>query len=246
MGEKKAYTQAATTGKYDKASGLLGKYDNIRRFWEDQLTGLFIRPALNDLVHRKSENLERIRIIDIGCGSGDGYDLIMNVTTKDPGLYEHITAAVTPDMLQMYLGVDINEDLLKQAKEYYGTNPKMRFVQEDLTAGFPDSIKALDPFDLYFTSYGTFSHFNQEESIRLVADICRHAPSGALFMGDWLGRWSYEWQDLWHAPVDREYFMNYRISYIYPPEERDHVDVAEFPLRLVCREEIEAIMHAAA
>ena len=45
MAEEKAYTQAATTGKYDKASGLLGKYDNVRRFWEDQLTGLFLRPA---------------------------------------------------------------------------------------------------------------------------------------------------------------------------------------------------------
>ncbi|MBW2202465.1 MAG: hypothetical protein JRF71_16865 [Deltaproteobacteria bacterium] len=38
MSEKKAYTQAFQTGKYDKATGLLGKYDNVRRFWEDQVT----------------------------------------------------------------------------------------------------------------------------------------------------------------------------------------------------------------
>jgi len=32
MSEKKAYTQAHGTGKYDKTTGLIGKYDNVRRF----------------------------------------------------------------------------------------------------------------------------------------------------------------------------------------------------------------------
>jgi len=86
MSEKKAYTQAFQTGKYDKATGLLGKYDNVRRFWEDQVTAIFLRPALNDLVARKKKRLERMRILDVGCGSGDGYDLIMGVTTKHPGI----------------------------------------------------------------------------------------------------------------------------------------------------------------
>ena len=53
MAEKVAYSQAASTGKYDKASGLLGKYDNVRRFWEDQVTGIFLRPALNKMVEQK-------------------------------------------------------------------------------------------------------------------------------------------------------------------------------------------------
>ena len=133
MAEEEAYTQAATTGKYDKASGLLGKYDNVRRFWEDQLTGLFLRPALNDLVTRKADALERIRILDLGCGNGDGYDLIMDVNTKDPGIYEYITAAITPGCLQSYAGVDINEELLCQAQAYYGGNPKISFIREDLS-----------------------------------------------------------------------------------------------------------------
>jgi len=245
MAEERAYTQAATTGKYDKASGLLGKYDNVRRFWEDQLTGLFLRPALNDLVQRKLKNLERLRILDMGCGSGDGYDLIMDVNTKDPGIYEYITQAITPERLQGYVGVDVNQELLDQAAAYYGNNPKMQFWREDLSAGLPERLKAQDPFDLYFTSYGTFSHFTQDQIIELVADICRHAPDRALFTGDWLGRWSYEWQDLWDAPVDSEYFMDYRISYIYPKEERDEVEVASFPLRLMCRDEIDVIIKAA-
>lgn len=245
MAEEEAYTQAATTGKYDKASGLLGKYDNVRRFWEDQLTGLFLRPALNDLVARKSNNLRRLRILDLGCGNGDGYDLIMGVNTKDPGIYEYITAAITPERLQTYVGIDINEELLSQAEACYGTNPKMCFQREDLSDGITDGITDHEPFDLYFSSYGTWSHFHDDQAARLIAGIAQHADDRALFVGDWLGRWSYEWQDLWDAPMDEEYFMDYRISYIYPEEERDKVEVATFPLRLMCRDEIQKIIDQA-
>lgn len=245
MAEEKAYTQAATTGKYDKASGLLGKYDNVRRFWEDQLSGLFLRPALNDLVTRKTRDMQRIRILDLGCGNGDGYDLIMDVNTKDPGIYEFITAAITPERLQSYVGIDINEELLSQAQATYGANPKMTFQREDLSNGLPEGVTQHEPFDLYFSSYGTWSHFHDEQAVKLVADIAKHAPDRALFVGDWLGRYSYEWQDLWDAPIDQEYFMDYRISYIYPEEERDKVDVASFPLRLMCQDEIQSIIDMA-
>jgi SAM-dependent methyltransferase len=238
MVEKTAYSQAVTTGMYDRSTGLLGKYDNVRRFWEDQITASFLRKALNELVDRKKKKLERIRILDLGCGSGDAYDLIMGITMKDPGIYEYITAAITPDILQEYVGVDINEDLLKQAEAYYGDNPKMHFIKGDLNGALPNEIKEAEPFDIYFTSYGTLAHFHDKDNAGLIADICRHAPSGALFVGDWLGRYSYEWQDLWHHPADSEYFMDYRISYIYPEEERKNVEVSSFPLRITTRDEV--------
>ncbi|MFH2218158.1 MAG: hypothetical protein ABII68_00680 [Pseudomonadota bacterium] len=245
MAEKQAYTQAHGTGKYEKASGLLGKYDNVRRFWEDQVTAIFLRPALNALVEQKRRRLERLRILDLGCGSGDGYDLLMGVTTKDPGIFEYITAAVTQDILQAYVGIDINEDLLQQAEGYYGQLPKTRFIKGDMSDGLPPEIKEMPPFDVYFTSFGTLSHFNAQQSVSIIADICDHAPERAVFMGDWLGRYSYEWQDLWHHPPGEEYFMDYRISYIYPEEERDSVDVASFPLRLVNQDEIMEMIHQA-
>ena len=69
MAEKAAYSQAAGTGRYDRSTGLLGKYDNVRRFWEDQVTGIFLRPALNQVVERKKQRLERLGILDLGCGS---------------------------------------------------------------------------------------------------------------------------------------------------------------------------------
>jgi SAM-dependent methyltransferase len=246
MSEKKAYTQAFQTGKYDKATGLLGKYDNVRRFWEDQVTAIFLRPFLNDLVARKKKRLERLRILDVGCGSGDGYDLIMGVTTKHPGICDYIVNAVTDDMLKEYVGIDLNENLIQQALEYYGDKPKLRFETTDISQGMiPGILGEEPPFDLYFTSFGTLSHFTSEQCIKIIADILRHAPEQALFMGDWLGRYTFEWQDLWHHPADSEYFMDYRISYIYPEEERAAADVAAFPLKLVCRQEIEDIIKKA-
>jgi len=245
MAERKAYSQAADTGQYDKSSGLLGKYDNVRRFWEDQVTGIFLRPSLNKLMEYKRQHMDRIRILDLGCGSGDGYDLLMGVTAKDPDIYEHIIAVITPDMLREYIGLDVNEDLLKQAETYHGNNPKVRFIHDDLSNGLPPSVNKAEPFDIYFTSYGTFSHFNNQQSVKLIADICRHAPERALLVGDWLGRYSYEWQDLWHHPADKEYFMDYRISYIYPEDERDQAPVASFPLRLVTRDEVMWIINQA-
>jgi SAM-dependent methyltransferase len=246
MSEKKAYTQAFQTGKYDKSSGLLGKYDNVRRFWEDQVTAIFLRPFLNDMVERKKKRLERLRILDIGCGSGDGYDLLMGVTTKDPGIYDYIVNAVTDDMLKEYVGIDINENLIQQALEYYGDNPKLRFEVNDISQGMiPGILDEEPPFDFYFTSFGTLSHFTNEQCIKIIADVCRHAPEKALFMGDWLGRYTIEWQDLWHHPADQEYFMDYRISYIYPEEERATADVASFALKLVCRDEVMHIIEQA-
>lgn len=246
MSEKKAYTQAFQTGKYDKATGLLGKYDNVRRFWEDQVTAIFLRPFLNDLVERKRKQLERLRILDIGCGSGDGYDLLMGVTTKDPGIYDYIVNAVTEDMLKEYVGIDLNENLIQQALDYYGNNPKLRFEVSDISQGMmPGFLDEEPPFDFYFTSFGTLSHFTNEQCINIIADVCRHAPEKALFMGDWLGRYTMEWQDLWHHPPDQEYFMDYRISYIYPEEERKTADVASFALKLVNRDEVMHIIEQA-
>jgi SAM-dependent methyltransferase len=245
MVEEKAYSQAADTGKYDKDSRLLGKYDNVRRFWEDQVTALFLRPALNELVERKRMQLDRIRILDLGCGGGDGYDLVMGVTAKDPGIYENIISAITPDMLKEYVGVDVNRDLLAYAEEYYGSNPKVRFICDDISQGFPDTIVEEPPFDIYFTSFGTLSHFHDPENIKLITDICRHASDKAIIVGDWLGRYSYEWQTLWHHPTDQEYFMDYRISYIYPDDDRGNSHVASFPMRLVCKDEVMKIVEQA-
>ena len=240
--EKAAYCQAASTGKYEKPSGLLGKYDNVRRFWEDRVTARFLVQALNNLAKSQTQSGKRLSILDLGCGSGDGIELLTGVDCDQFGLSDVNTAVLCDDSFERYVGLDLNEDLLQQAEICHRGNPKLRFMQGDLSHGLPQQCKELEPFDFYFAGYGTLSHFHDDKSATIIADICRHAPDGAVFVGDWLGRYSYEWQDLWHNPADKEYFMDYRISYIYEEQDRPHVDIASFPLRLMTRDEIMAVI----
>ena len=70
--QMKAYTEAAKSGLYAKQSGLVGKYDNVRRYWEDEITRFFLHPHLKRLIDRKRSRMQRVRIMDLGCGSADG------------------------------------------------------------------------------------------------------------------------------------------------------------------------------
>ncbi len=237
------YTEAANTGQYTKKTGLSGKYDNVRRFWEDEVTRLFLRSSLKEIVDEKAGKLQRLRILDLGCGAGDGYDLLTGITAKDVGIYEYAVALINQDLLGFYKGIDLNIDLISQAVEMYGSNDKIVFTPGDISTGL--DIKD-EPFDVYFSSYGTMSHFTSQQMIKLLSDIAAHCGDEALVVLDWLGRYSYEWQDLWSFKTDEETFMDYRISYIYPPEERDSVDIQSFPLKLLSEKEVMEIVKGAA
>jgi SAM-dependent methyltransferase len=242
MGIKKAYTEAVSTGQYVKRSGLSGKYDNVRRFWEDEVTRLFIRPYLSEIVSRKARKLERLRVLDLGCGSGDGYELLMGVTAKEVGIYEYAVKLIDQELLGQYIGIDINKDLIQQAMDFYGTSEKIVFQEGDFTNGL--NIDE-GPFDIYFTSYGTLSHNHDDQTIRLLSEIALHSKESALVICDWLGRYSYEWQELWERDPQQETFMDYRISYIYPPEDRKKADIKSFPLRIISRNEVMHIIQEA-
>jgi SAM-dependent methyltransferase len=245
MAEKTAYSQAVNTGKYDKSSSLLGKYDNVRRCWEDATTSLFLAPFLKGLTDRQTAAGRKLRVLDLGCGSADGYELLLSVPSPEENTISN-GYVIDPGLLERYIGLDINRDLLDMAEAIYGALPTHKFVEADLTNGLPPEVGGEKSFDLYSTTYGTLSHFHDEENAAIIADIAKHAADGSIFVGDWLGRYSYEWQDLWGNPPDQEYFMDYRISYIYSEEARQHADIASFPLRLMTRQEILAVIDQAA
>lgn len=239
---QKPYTEAANTGQYVKKSGLTGKYDNVRRFWEDEVTRLFVRPYFKEIVDAKARRLERLRILDLGCGAGDGYDLITGITAKDVGIYEYAIALIDQDLLGFYKGIDLSGELISHALEHYEGNDKVEFVQGDISAGLDAGD---EPFDIYFSSYGTMSHFTTQQTVELLADIGAHSSGDALLVLDWLGMYSYEWQDLWPPDTDQETSMDYRISYIYSLEERDSVDIQSFPLRLLSKRHVMDVIREA-
>ena len=239
-----AYSEAVWSGLYAKRSGLNGKYDNVRRYWEDELTRIFLRPHLQRLIERSQAAMRRVRILDLGCGSADGYELLCGVRRREANLEDDQVNLLSPDILGVYKGVDLNPDLIAQAQSLYGDMPKMQFAQCDFTHGLQFE-KEERPFDLYFTSYGTCSHHNDDATmIGMLAEIARHVKDYGVVVCDWLGRYSYEWQTLWTNDVSENRNMDYVVSYIYDKEEREakRDELQHLWLRLMSRKEAEHIV----
>ena len=242
-----AYSEAATSGLYAKQSGLVGKYDNVRRYWEDEITRMFLRPYLQRLIDRSRSLMRRLRVLDLGCGSADGYELLAGIRQRDADLEQTEVDLLTEDILGVYKGIDLNEDLLEQARSIYGHNPKMVFEQADFAQGLP-LVNGDKPYDLYFSSFGTFSHHNDDQTaVRLLADIAGRVEDYCVIVCDWLGRFSYEWQSLWTNRPEERLNMDYVVSYIYGAEEREERrdELQHLTLRLMSRAEAEAIVSQA-
>lgn len=238
------YTEAVKSGLYAKRSGLVGKYDNVRRYWEDEVARIDLRPFLQKLIERCLGEFRRLRVLDLGCGSADGFELLTRVRQREAGLHDMEIDLITPAVLGHYKGVDLNEELLEQARQIYGSNPKMEFVQGDFTKGLPMAGDER-PYDLYFSSYGTCSHHNDDRTmVRLLAEIAERTPGYALVVCDWLGRYSYEWQSLWTNDVGKKRNMDYVVSYIYEEKEREakRNELQHLKLRLMSRAEAENIV----
>lgn len=242
--QMEAYTEAVKSGLYAKKSGLVGKYDNVRRLWEDEITRMFLRPHLLRLIQQSQSLMRRVRIMDLGCGSADGYELLTGVRQRDADLRQREVDLLPDELVGTYRGVDLNEGLLDQARGIYGNNPKMIFAQADFTQGLPLGEDE-KPYDLYFSSYGTFSHHNGDESaVRVLADIAQRVQNYCVIVCDWLGRYSYEWQDLWVDDPAELRNMDYVVSYIYDDEEREQRrgELQHLNLRLISRSEADKII----
>jgi len=245
--QMQAYGEAVRSGLYAKQSGLVGKYDNVRRLWEDEISRRFLRPHLTRLIDRCQEHVQRLRVMDLGCGSADGYELLSGVRQRDADLQDVEIALLSPEILGYYKGIDLSVDLLNQGRTLYGSNPKMVFEKADFTRGLP--IKEGEKgYDLYFTSFGACSHHNDDETlIQLLAEIASRTEYYSVIVCDWLGRYSYEWQTLWTNDLSENRNMDYVVSYIYEPEEREarRTELQHLLLRLMSRQEIDVIIKEA-
>jgi SAM-dependent methyltransferase len=245
--QMEAYAEAVKSGLYAKKSGLVGKYDNVRRYWEDEITRFFLRPHLKHLIDRSHALMRRVRILDLGCGSADGYELLAGVRMRDADIRSRAVTLLQDEGLGLYKGVDLSGELLGQARTIYGGRPKMTFEQGDFTQGLPLDGRER-PYDLYFTSFGTMSHHNDDETaVRMLAEIARRCEDYCIIMCDWLGRYSYEWQELWTNDPASLLNMDYVVSYIYRLEEREakRDQLQHLTLRLMSRQEAEAIIERA-
>ncbi len=240
MAEITAYNEAFQSNLYQKHSGLLGKYDNVRRFWEDEELELHLKPYLEQLAARRKQRGEKLRLLDLGCGSGDGLELAVGTNGNKPLRAEHNTKILDPSTLGLYKGVDVNQELLNQARAIYGNRQNVAFVQSDLN---DFDLGAEEPYDLYLANYGTLSHNNDEQTVELLSNIARHGKDGAVIIVDWLGRYSYEWQTLWTKDMEHNQWIDYTISYIHTNNGIEQTKLSHFPLRIVGRQEVLHIYH---
>lgn len=240
--QRSAYDEAVRSGQYEKVTGLSGKYDNVRRLWEDEVLRLFLQPYLQRMVDRKKQMGEGLRILDLGCGSGDGYEMLMDVKRGDTSLSSHANIAIEPGLLEFYKGVELNPGLIAQAEAIYGHHHNMAFVE----ANFNElDLQSEELYDLYLASYGAVSHNGHEQNARLLAKLAQNGRDGSLIIADWLGRYSYEWQTLWSNNLGEEQWMDYVISYIYPEDQRKHRELSSLTLALLSRKEVLNIIQSA-
>lgn len=239
--ELQTYEQAVHNGHYARdTGGLTGKHDNVRRYWEDELTGLAVRDPLERLLLDKKRALERLRVLDLGCGSGEGYELLTNIRRRTSGVETTNSLLVTPELVYLYLGVDISEAMVHQGRETYRGNGKVVFKQGDLREGLP-AVVGVEPFDLYFSSYGSLSHLNDQELENLLVEIAQHAGEHALAVVDVLGKFSYEWQEEWDAE-SAEGMREYSMAYLHPDGEVQADEIEHFPMRYWTRQGLEQLL----
>ena len=226
------YKAAVADGFYQRnIGGLTGKYDNVRRYWEDQITRYVLHDFIEGFVNEKRQLLTRIRVLDLGCGAGEGYEILTNPSQRTLCLATKEVDVMPAEMLDCYKGIDISEAMVEQGRKTYNDSPKMTFEIGDLSQGLSTATDD-PPYDIYFSSYGSLAHLKDDDFRRLVKEICNHFQDRCVFVADMLGRYSYEWQVYWDEQGSDETNMRqYSMSYLYPPEIIDQIEVERFPMR---------------
>jgi SAM-dependent methyltransferase len=240
MGER-TYAETVARGFYGKdAGGLSGKYDNVRAYWEDELTRATLRPLVQERVLACRAKGRGVRILDLGCGAGQGYELLTRIDQSGLDMHDQHRYVLPPGQVDLYMGIDLSEAMIAQARENYRGLPGVRFEQADLREGL-GAARSEPPFDIYFSSYGALSHLDGDGLRRCLGHVLRHGRHGAVVVLDLMGRFSPEWPAYWSARSEEEKVRPYSMSYLYPESQRRNGEVERFPLRFWSGDEIHAL-----
>ncbi|NLU68385.1 methyltransferase domain-containing protein [Streptomyces sp. HNM0574] len=164
-----------------------GRRDAVKRKWEEPVSLRIIEKAL-----AFTGKDGRLRVVDVGCGAGDGLRLIDSV--------------VGPDAEIAYHGLDLDDRLLALAKSENEGRGGAHFHPGDMRYDIPD-----EPTDLYFSCGVPYSHLTGDEledTLRSVMERIRRNRTRSAIVVDVLGRYSLEWQEKWPS-----YRWDYRMNF---------------------------------
>jgi SAM-dependent methyltransferase len=225
------YSETVSRGHYHKnQGGLFGKHDNVRTYWEDELTRLTLRPYIREKLMACAAANRGMRIIDLGAGSGEGFNLLTSIRQSDLELGDAQRYELTTRQVALYLGLDLSESMLTQGRRNFAGFDQVRFEAADLREGLGPAAREA-PFDVYFSSYGSLSHLSAEQLRTCLRAVVRHAAPGALLVLDLVGRYSPEWPAYWLGQSEAEKTRPYSMSYLFSDQERNQGGIERFPLR---------------
>jgi len=229
------YARAVAVGGYNSnKGGLRGKHDNVRVFWEDQTRRKLVRPHLEAL--RTELGIRPVRVLDLGCGAGQGFDLLTQIERNPRSVELHHDWILPAEDID-YTGVDLSEDMVEKGRENFAGCDNIRFFQGDLNEGL-GALRKEPPFDIYFSSYGSFSHLSARRLHGLLSEIVEHARPGALIVLDLNARYSIEWPGYWNARAESGKVRDYTMNYLYLGDPAAMAAAEHFPLRFWTGEEV--------
>jgi len=231
------YSRLVQDGHYHAwPSGLRGRHDLVRRHWEDQLTRFSLLPFLAEARRRLQRAGRGLRILDLGCGNGEGWELL----TRIPAAGDPPRLVLEPADIEHYLGIDLCPEMVDRARQRL---PQLAFREGDLR-DMEGLLAAEPPFDIYFSGYGSLSHLTSGELSRALTAISRHARGPALVVLDLLGRYSLEWPVYWRASAVGDGMAPYNMLWLYPREEwpRRRAEFADYRLRFWGGEELQEMI----
>jgi len=233
------YETAVKYGFYgvDK-SVFFGKKDYVRKYWEDILIKISVRPALEQILERKN----KIRIADLGCGSGEGIILLTHIPPGTPPKTAHKEFIITKDDIKIYQGIDVSSAMVEEGQKNYAALSQIKFVQADLSEGFP--LLDDSPYDIYFSSYGSLSHLTSRELEELTRQIFSHISDCGYMVFDLHGRYSPEWPKYWDK--DCSLPLPYNMAYLLPPERQNHENIEWFDVTYWNSQELIQLIEQAA
>lgn len=215
------YARLVGDGHYaDAPSGLRGKFDNVRRSWEDQITRFAIRPALARIARQAHAAGRGVRVADLGCGAGEGLDLLLKVPVGSEtarGRY-----LIGWDDIAAYHGLDLCPTMITQAAKRFAALPQTSFAVGDL-ADLGHLLRGQQPFDLYYNSYGSLSHLDDGQLRRMVDGVLTHQSGPCVLLIDVHGQYSPEWPSYWNYSRDAgaPRMQPYNMVWMYPESERE-------------------------
>jgi SAM-dependent methyltransferase len=206
------YEAASAMGYYGTdEGGLTGIKDNVRKFWED----IFVKKVCSAFIEKMLTRGRGIRILDIGAGAGEGYDLLTHIPPQNPISTDNRHFLLEEHEIEKYLGVDISQPLISKGRKRFRKKPNVSFEYGEFEIGLPSFVLQEKAFDLYVSFYSSLSHLEPDVIEKLFEQIFKHAKNGSFLVLDLPGKFSPAWPKYW---AEDKLMLPYTMAYYLPQQ----------------------------